>query len=244
MGMLMPSVTELPVLEVKRRAKNYWDVDGLPTLVGGVFCLLFVVLLPPYVSNSYAWAVFGILLPLFILAGLWIGTANREGYVRGGSIVEWLKERITYPRTGYVEDPADPALDPSTHFTLLSINAPVPQEPAKTERLAKSRRTRAMRGLYWLGSLAMMEAIFARNDWFWIAEMLCIGALGVLSTTNKKFVWIDIFGLSLALLALIIVPMNHESRIAIVFGAPGVVWTLRGALTLLHYLRQNPVAQA
>jgi hypothetical protein len=88
------------------------------------------------------------------------------------------------------------------------------------------------------------QAIFMQNDWFWLIDMLLWGVLGLLYVENKKFAWIDISGFSLAALVFIAVPLDHESRIAIVFGTPGVVWTLRGTLTLLQYMRRNPLPQS
>lgn len=234
-----------PISEIKRRASNHWNADGLPTLVIGVFSLLFCCLLPAYVTNFYVWEVFGLTAPLWILLALrGTGGLNRDGWMRGGRIVEWLKERISYPRTGYVEDPNDQVvLWPYAPLTVLSINKPIRQDPASAEP-GDTRWGRRRIGLAMFGALISLQGAFTNNDWFLIVNMLWLGAFGLLVVENREFAWIDICGFSLAVLAFIAVPMDHESKLAIVSMTPGIVWTLRGALTLMRYLRRNPLPQA
>lgn len=77
-----------------RRAQQYWFEDGLVELLLG---LLFVVLSGLFwwqvVSDSeYAALVGGIAMPFIIVLGaLLLGVSLR-----------WLKQRLVYPRTGYV----------------------------------------------------------------------------------------------------------------------------------------------
>lgn len=82
--------------DVKRRTLRYWYVDGLTEIaVGAVFFLLallmvLIAILSP--SPAVNWLL-GLGQPALILFGWWAG----------GRAVHYFKERITYPRTGYVE---------------------------------------------------------------------------------------------------------------------------------------------
>ncbi len=81
--------------QVMRQTQRYWYEDGFNDMGFGAFILaiglLFVVqaLTPP---GSPLWLVWGLGGPLLIVAG---------GLVVS-KVVRTLKERITYPRTGYV----------------------------------------------------------------------------------------------------------------------------------------------
>ena len=77
-----------------RRTWRYWYEDGLVEMgtgglfvVAGMFCLL-QAWLPPGSGKEVLWT-FG--LPLILLGG-WVA----------GRLVQAVKERLTYPRTGYV----------------------------------------------------------------------------------------------------------------------------------------------
>jgi hypothetical protein len=81
--------------EIEVRPLEYWNVDGVPGLVAGLGCLLWGVLYligtVMFVGRSYFAYSSAVWLTLF----LW-------GYgVEWG--IEKLKERITFPRVGYVQ---------------------------------------------------------------------------------------------------------------------------------------------
>ena len=81
--------------EIERRPKQYWNADGLPDLLFGFLWILWGIgfllpqLLPPGKWQSYySW------LTLVLLVA--------SGYVANWAIKK-LKQRLTFPRTGYVE---------------------------------------------------------------------------------------------------------------------------------------------
>ncbi len=83
------------VKDVMRQTLRYWYVDGLTELATGVLLSavgLFFTALAMFVPDAIAsqWSSIG--LPILILIG---GILSRR-------VVTSLKERLTYPRTGYV----------------------------------------------------------------------------------------------------------------------------------------------
>jgi len=85
-----------PYQDVRRRTLRYWYVDGLAEIAVGVvfflLAMLFVLMGVLAPSPAVSWLL-GLGQPALILLGWW----------GGGRAVRHFKERITYPRTGYVE---------------------------------------------------------------------------------------------------------------------------------------------
>src|SRR6476660_1949338 len=101
------------ILEAKRRARDYWDIDGLPALLAGAnTVLLGVICLPP--DSHRPWS--GAALVLWLVA--WFFVAECKG------TLEWLKSRITYPRTGYVAPPVASAEGRASRKALEFPNFP------------------------------------------------------------------------------------------------------------------------
>jgi hypothetical protein len=121
--------------QLAHRARDYWNVDGLPTLVaasvylvcvGGFFSLVFM-LKASWVSNWFLGSVFRALagaaimtLPFWAIAFLIWWIVNNE------DVIEWFKLRITYPRTGYVAPPSywknESAKEPAEQINLREKN--------------------------------------------------------------------------------------------------------------------------
>jgi len=86
------------VQQAARRAKSYWDTDGLPQIVLGASGVL-VGSLFLWVSHMRSrqpqWLI---LVFVALLLGIYIGLLGQKK----SPLIRWLKVRITYPRTGYV----------------------------------------------------------------------------------------------------------------------------------------------
>jgi hypothetical protein len=81
--------------DIMRKTKSYWYEDGLVEIVAGAFFVVVSLLLladwatPQDSPAKWIWT------PGFmVVAIVWILSGRR--------LIAWLKERITYPRTGYV----------------------------------------------------------------------------------------------------------------------------------------------
>lgn len=78
---------------LQRRVRRYWYEDGLTEIAAGCLALLvgllfFVEVIAPTLPDNFT----AVALSILIIVGVWV--ANR--------VVATLKERLTYPRTGYV----------------------------------------------------------------------------------------------------------------------------------------------
>src|SRR6478736_7842102 len=102
---------ESAINEVGFRAKEYWSSDGIPALVfGAAYIVLFLEIcawvgllyLIPYLNRNWLW-LFNSALVAFPVAGflsvVWFGLRHED-------IIEFVKSRTTYPRTGYVAPPS------------------------------------------------------------------------------------------------------------------------------------------
>jgi len=81
--------------DLARRPVRYWNVDGLPELMVGLLWIVWggAWILGQQVPRDWRWAAYWLLMPAVLAAG--------------GFAANWatrrLKERVTFPRTGYVE---------------------------------------------------------------------------------------------------------------------------------------------
>ena len=99
--------------QLARRARGYWNVDGLPTLVGASVYLasvggLFALASLLWVGNSGFWDSLVQVLAALAITTLpfWAIAFLIWWSVNGEDVIAWFKLRITYPRTGYVAPPS------------------------------------------------------------------------------------------------------------------------------------------
>ena len=81
--------------ELARRPAQYWTIDGLPELVMGVLWIVWggAWLVGETLPHDWRWTTYWLLVPpALALSGLAITRITRR-----------LKERITFPRAGYVQ---------------------------------------------------------------------------------------------------------------------------------------------
>jgi hypothetical protein len=215
------------IVEAGRRAKAYWEIDGLPAMLVGASTVLIGLLL---YFGSFPSAWFLPALAVFFL--LWSVLNKKE-------TLEKLKARITYPRTGYVARPQ--AYEQAEYLSTVPLSkseiAPRSDEgPVDRRRAAISRVT--------LGPLAVglwIAALLLGNRWPACAACV-VGAVDLWWKSSKNPPWINIlsFFVEGAAMAVFSVPRG----LGIVLGLNGVTLMVRGAGMLFRYLRQHPAPQA
>lgn len=211
------SETNNAILEAKRRARNYWDIDGLPAFMAGATPFLLGVF-SLYTGKNSVWDI----LWVWFVLSLWFDSKD---------IVEWLKGRITYPRTGYVAPPeAAPEHDP---YTIISVI----KEPVAPIVGRASRRA--------IGILNFPLLLFVLlfDDYGWIVCLACLASALIFWYRNQDDPpWFEIAGSAIA--GLVILPVDSHRTFGVfllVFGATGMV---KGATLFISYLRQHPARQA
>ena len=121
-----------------RRAASYWFIDGLPDIVLGL--TLFVFGATGFLWRIYAphpWAYDLCLMFTGFLLFFW----------KGRGIVDFLKSRVTYPRTGYAQPPAE-SERPDT-LTILSLRMLVLAVTLYAVNRKGSVRSRGGRHSFW-----------------------------------------------------------------------------------------------
>ena len=228
--------TSNAVLEARRRARDYWDIDGLPALLAGATTVLVGIMLsPPDIHRPWS----GAALVLWLVA--WFFLAECKG------TLEWLKTRITYPRTGYVAPPQarpDAERDPYTIISIIKepIKEPEAEEPVATVEGRASRKAFEFSDSPFL-FLFVLWWFFSFNSW--LASLACMAiALWFWWKNMKDPPWFEITGAAIAGVVSAILTVDDRRRfcmVLIVFGASGMA---KGAALLIRYLRQHPAPQA
>src|SRR5579872_3837335 len=229
--------------EARRHALQYWNIDGVPIIFHAVsyllLCGLFTILiwLLATVGDPELGIVFFFLgLPASVFAFAWFAYRSED-------FIEIIKQRVTYPRTGYAAPPSqwkkserDEAFD------------------ASFGRLSSVARFLRKRWILFYCALFLLKAV---NDVFdhpfhpsISSREAFIAALGVLSGMlripgffRNKLVLIEVVGYPL--LGFLAANNLRQQQlilfVTLVAFAPALLVLMRGILTLIRYVRQNPL---
>jgi hypothetical protein len=194
------------------RTRQYWYIDGFSELlVGAIFVFLGLLncaslIIRPSIGSA---VIVGIGYPLVILGGILFGNK----WVRS------MKEKVTYPRTGYVK----------------YIQ---PESPSRKERMIKAMIIAFMVSI-------VINVVISRLDPFWLVfgTGLIIAAftvyMGVQIPLSRFYVtagWIVVISLLAARL-----PYPDEIQMGILLAGTGIGWLIAGTSSLIAYLRNNPL---
>ena len=215
------------IVEAGRRAKTYWEIDGLPAMLVGASTILIGLLLY-FASFQSAW--FLPALAVFFL--LWSVLNKKE-------TLEKLKARITYPRTGYVAPPQ--AYEQAEYLSTVPLSEPAvapssDRYPVDRRRAAISRVT-----LVPLGVGLWIAALLLGNRWPACAACV-VGAVDLWWKSSKKPPWTNI--LVFLVEGAVMAVFSITRGLGIVLGVNGVILMARGTGLLIRYLRQHPATQA
>jgi len=219
-----------PVLAAEQRAWNYWFVDGLTNLVVGVNLLIFT--LP--MSYPLHWLPRPLAVAVSLAAMvvyLWIGTHYRQ-------IIEWLKTKTTYPRTGYVEPPTDNPLGGN----LVSVSLQDDGPPPEVQMLRMQRR------MTWtiavaLAAVASFSFIVIQARWKWTAAATLFSIAMIIARRDFRMSWIPPVGFPILGLCITTFAPAHTGG-AYFVGGMGLLFVLDGGSTLVRYLLENPRQKA
>lgn len=233
------------VLQTKQHALAYWNVDGLPTIFGAagylLFCGLFAVLiyiLAAIGDATLGWVIFFLGLPVTAFVAAWF-------VYRSEDLIERLKRRTTYPRTGYAAPPS--------HWSRREREEASDASYGRWSGLARFLRRR------WFVFYFICFVFGAVNDIFdhplhpslssRAAMLLGFGCLGALlrfpAFLRDRLVALEILGYPLlGFLAGGALRKQQLLQVLLLFalGPPFLVLT-RGVITLVRYLHENPMPQ-
>jgi hypothetical protein len=195
-----------------QRTQQYWNIDGIPELIfGGIFMLLGIyfliqTVLPP---ESLLSNLLNIAFVFIVLGG---------GFL-GGRLINSLKTRLTYPRTGYVSYKRSRGKD------------------------------RWIAGAFAIIIAAVVSAFFILSPTYmaWIPGVTGIIASGFLLVIGYRLALARFYALAAISLILgvgiSLSGMGNDPGLAIFYGLMGLAVTVSGAVTLHNYLQNNPPAQ-
>lgn len=112
------------VLDAKQRAWKHWTADGLHAIVSGIATTTIGVgLFWNYAPFHFRYGEDG--SALLIFAALTFFSFQIQ-------ITEWLKARFTYPRTGYVASPHEPAFRGPKPMPNQTVDGKLTSSPARS----------------------------------------------------------------------------------------------------------------
>ena len=199
--------------DVERRVKRYWYTDGVGELIGGgVFLLLGLYFsMQQYFGDR---SLVGVLLQsgfAVILIGL---------VFIGRRLINFLKTRLTYPRTGYVEYPAT-----ETYAVARRVLAGVIAMAVAFGSIVIARRIDAIDSMVAVTGVLVAIILLVKQGW---------------SSGIPRFYALS--GVSFLLgAALSVSGLPRGYNLGAFYGLMGVAFLISGGLTLQHYLHENPI---
>jgi hypothetical protein len=228
-----------PLFLAEKRSWSYWFADGLPQLLIGVSALLFgfyfiTTSAPSANKASTILAFAGLALYLLLL-------------LRAKQILEWLKGRLTYPRTGYAASPYFASMNDLSCSASLNLTPVQDPNALAIQEIKRARKARDRRLFftYIFISCSSVPLFIVRGPWICVPIGIVMGLILWLGTRADRSVSsLVILGFPLVgfyVGALQIAPGVRFGYFAL--GA-GFLFILAGLLSLLLYLRRNPVSNA
>ena len=204
---------ENKMLDVEQRVKRYWYEDGIVELaIGGMFILLglYFGLQGIFGEGSRASVIMQVGLFVVVFGGI-VGVQW---------VVNTLKAKLTYPRTGYVEYRKD------------------------------GQDIKKQRNIFMGVALALLAASIVLFDFFLYLDSMILGtgvmvgaifiALRGKSTGVTRFYVMGVFSILLGV-GLSLDKLSQEYNLALFYGLFGVVVMISGGLVLRDYLSENPI---
>jgi len=199
--------------DVEQRIKRYWYTDGIAELTGGGILILlglYFALQEFLGQNSIVSVILQSSLVLLMVGGAFVSRR----------LVNALKARLTYPRTGYVEYQVDEGNMRRKQIGVVILAMMVSALSMLFVRLFQSLNAMvAVTGLIVGLILVILRARSSGLPRFYV--------LGVVSV---------VLGLVLSVSGL---PDGYS--LGLFYGLMGVSFLLSGGLTLQRYLKENPL---
>lgn len=200
-----------PVKEIERRTQRYWYQDGIWEIAFGLAYLVlsgfFFLVRARSWEGSMGWVL------LLVQAVLFVGIFSLMG-----PAVRLLKERITYPRTGYVAYRKPAGRTRLNRAVRAGIIAAVTGGVVAVAAAAQS----AVNMLPLIVGIVMSIGIFYIGYRFKLLRLYAVGVLTI------------ILGTVLAVLSI-----SEDLLAPYFFGGMGLLMMTSGTLTLLMYLRST-----
>jgi hypothetical protein len=225
-----------PVFLAEKRSWSYWFADGLPQLLIGISAILFGF----YFISMMTSASTGLVVLSFVAFGAYLLIQ-----VRAPQILEWLKARITYPRTGYAASPyfaTKKSVYCDANLNLTPVQDPNAPAIAEIKRVRRARNLRLSR-TYILMALASLGLWFVHAPWICTLTGVVMGIILWMGTrTDKSVSLLVILGFPVVGFSVGALQLPPHVRVGSFILGVGLLFLLDGLVSLVLYLRRNPVA--
>jgi hypothetical protein len=204
---------ESKLSDVEQRVRRYWFTDGLGELIGGgMFILMGIYFgLQEYLGqNSMLGGILQVSLVLVLVGGMYISRR----------LINALKARVTYPRTGYVEYHVDDHNLRSRRIWVAVLAFAI-----------------AALTMVFVNLFQFFDAIVAVTG---VAVGLILIILRAKASGMARFYVLGAVSIVLGL-ALSISNLPDGYSLGFFYGLMGLSFLLSGGLTLQRYLEENPL---
>jgi len=199
--------------DVEERVKRYWYIDGIGELLGGGMFLL----LGLYFSIQQ---YFGDQSSVGVILQSGFAIILIGGVAIGRRLINHLKARLTYPRTGYVEYHSA-----EKNVSRQRIIAAVIAVAVALFSIIITRRIEIIDAMVAVTGVLVAAILLVKQGWF--SEMPRFYVLSAISL---------ILGMALSFSGL---PRGYN--LGAFYGLMGTAFGISGGLTLGRYLQENPM---
>jgi uncharacterized membrane protein HdeD (DUF308 family) len=215
-----------------RRAAAYWFADGLPEILFGFFflipgALVFVLGELHTQIQQHRW-IGGL--------GLLVGLLGWALWFVHRPILNFLKARITYPRTGYVHPPVDFPIRGRDN-PELKILTPGTSRPADENVSSFTRAT-----IPWMCSGVLFMGFLYTTNWGLPLVMsgIAVGIYFLNRESVRPYSWLAVLPIALAGFIASALNLEPSFRVYAPMLICGIWLLVVGIRTLVGYLRANP----
>jgi len=201
---------QIKIENIIRNTRKYWYVDGLSEIAGGL--IIFAVGLTYWlVSTLENISIKAVLLMVALPAVIIIGSLIVRKYLPN------IKERITYPRTGYLTF----------------------RKPPRNRRLKRALIVGMVAGL--IGALVTMVSSRLPDNYLPLLSSVFLFIFSIYIAYQTAVSRFYVIGLLMVLLGAAISFMTFENVLpyTLFFSGVGIIWIISGVITLLRYLRNT-----
>jgi len=208
-------MTTSSIQDIEKRTQRYWFDDGLWDLGFGIVCLLIGIVS----FILFFTQLEGVLGMVFVLAQTLIIIGSFSAI---GKVISYFKERITYPRAGYVVYRKPAARD-------------------KVKRILRSFFIAAFIG----GLVSMLASLSVTRNYL---AVITAGLMGMMAFYLGirfgvlRYILISVITVALGFF-ISVFHLENDASIAGIFCGMGILWLLSGGITLWHFLTSTQIAQ-
>lgn len=221
------------LLDAERRSWDYWFSDGLASIVSGFACLFMAVYLVSSRRFLHGYLFGAVLILCMLLYGVVI--------IFQRQIIEWLKSKITYPRTGYAAPPyfTEDRTMP-VDLTVLSMDGADAKNPNDIERVRRDRKLRAAFVVVLAVGITLL-AVLVTNPWIYAVVGVGVAAvLWIFGRKDQRISWVILAGLPFVGFYLAIFQIPRRERLGYFLLGASLLLIAQGLLALRRYIRRNP----